>query len=231
MDTRVPAPAIEHARLAVVLATIAISVGGVLLFSMAPWSDWRTGLLLNLVENALLVVFSIRYRDRLIPRLMLFGLAVGVAELPADAWLVDATGTLDYSIGGGPMVWRSPAWMPLAWEMVAVQFGYLGMRLYEWRGGLGLLLTGLIGAVNIPFYEEMALRTHWWRYANCRMLLHTPYYIIVGEFLIAVAIGYMARATRSVRWSRSFAAGLLAGLAILPCYVIAFRAIEGWAWR
>jgi hypothetical protein len=35
----------------------------------------------------------------------------------------------------------------------------------------------------------MAPRTGWWHYANCRMLLHTPYYIILGEFLIAVALG------------------------------------------
>ena len=231
MDTADSLSATERARLAVILATIAISVGGVVLFSLVPWSDWRTGLLLNLVENAILVAFSIRYRDRLMPHLMLFGFAVGLAELPADAWLVQATGTLDYSIGGGPTIWRSPAWMPLAWGMVAVQFGYLGMRLYEWRKGWGLLLAGAIGAVNIPFYEEMALRTHWWRYADCRMLLHTPYYIIVGEFLIAVAIGSLARSTRSGRWSRSLAAGVLAGLAILPCYVVAFRATEGWTWR
>jgi hypothetical protein len=227
MVSRDSSPAIERARLAVVLTTIAISVGGVLLFSMAPWSDWRTGLLLNLIENALLIAFSLRYRDRLIPHLMLFGLAVGVAELPADAWLVASTGTLDYSIGGGPMIWRSPAWMPLAWEMVAVQLGYLGMRLREWRGWRGLLLTGLIGAVNIPFYEEMARRDRWWRYANCRMLLHTPYYIIVGEFLIAVAIGLLARSTRSGRWSRSLAAGVLAGLATFPCYAVGFWAAEG----
>ena len=141
---------------------------------------------------------------------------------------MDATGTLDYTIGGGPTLWRSPTWMPLAWEMVAVQFGYLGMRLYEWRGGWGLLLAGAIGAVNIPFYEEMALRTHWWRYADCRMLLHTPYYIIVGEFLIVVAIGYLARWTRSGRWSRSLTAGVLAGLAILPCYAVGYWAVEGW---
>ena len=113
MGTRVPAPAIEHARLVVILATIAISVGGVVLFAGVPGSDWRTGLALNLIENALLVAFSLRLSDRLIPQLMLFGLAVGVAELPADAWLVASTGTLDYSIGGGPMIWRSPAWMPL----------------------------------------------------------------------------------------------------------------------
>ncbi len=35
---------IERARLAVVLTTVAISVGGVVLFSLVPRSDWRTGL-------------------------------------------------------------------------------------------------------------------------------------------------------------------------------------------
>ena len=89
MDPQTPSAATERARLAVVLTTVAISVGGVVLFSLVPWSDWRTGLLLNLVENAILVAFSIRYRDRLIPHLMLFGFAVGLAELPADAWLVE----------------------------------------------------------------------------------------------------------------------------------------------
>jgi hypothetical protein len=29
------------------------------------------------------------------------------------------------------MIWRSPLWMPLAWEVVAVQFGYIGLRLWE----------------------------------------------------------------------------------------------------
>jgi hypothetical protein len=128
MDSHVPSPATERARLAVILTTITISVVGVIAFSFAPWSDWRTGLLLNLMENSILIAFSIRCRDRLIPHLILFGLAGGITELLADAWLVDATGTLDYSLGGGPMIWRSPAWMPLAWEMVAVQFGYIGIR-------------------------------------------------------------------------------------------------------
>ncbi len=228
MDPQTPTAATERARLAVILTTVAISVGGVVLFSLVPWSDWRTGLLLNLVENAILVAFSIRYKDRLIPHLMLFGFAVGLAELPADAWLVQATGTLDDSIGGGPTIWRSPAWMPLAWQMVAVQFGYLGMRLYEWRKGWGLLLAGAIGAVNIPFYEEMALRTQWWRYANCRMLLHTPYYIVVGEFLIVVAFGYLAGWTRSGRWWQSLTVGVLAGLVIFPCYALGYWVIEGW---
>jgi Domain of unknown function (DUF6989) len=99
-------------------------------------------------------------RDLLLARFVLFGLAVGFAELPADAWLVDYTRTLDYSIGGGQMIWRSPLWMPLAWEVVAVQFGYIGLRLWERFGWAGLLMIGLLGAINIPFYEEMARRIH-----------------------------------------------------------------------
>jgi hypothetical protein len=45
------------------------------------------------------------------------GVVVGFTELAADAWLV--------------VIWRSPLWMPLAWEVVAVQFGYVGLRLWE----------------------------------------------------------------------------------------------------
>ena len=116
-------PALEHGRLRVVIATIVINVVAVSLLTFAPWSDWRTGAALNIVDNCLLVGFTIVRRDALLARFLLFGLVVGLAELPADAWLVDYTRTLDYSIGGGPMIWRSPVWMPQAWEVVAVQFG------------------------------------------------------------------------------------------------------------
>ena len=115
--------ALERGRLRVVIATIVINVVAVSLLTFAPWSDWRTGAALNIVDNCLLVGFTIVRRDALLARFLLFGLVVGLAELLADAWLVDYTRTLDYSIGGGPMIWRSPVWMPLAWEVVAVQFG------------------------------------------------------------------------------------------------------------
>ncbi len=147
---------LERGRLGVVLATIVINVVAVSLLAFAPWSDWRTGAALNVIDNCLLVGFTLVRRDALLGRFLLFGIVVGFCELPADAWLVDYTGTLDYSIGGGPMIWRSPLWMPLAWEVVAVQFGYIGLRLWERFGKIGLLMIGLLGAINIPFYEEMA---------------------------------------------------------------------------
>src|SRR5262245_11478279 len=103
---------LETPRLCIVGATIIINIVAVALLTFAPWSDWRTGLALNLFDNALLLAFVLRHRDLFLARLMVFGLAVGFAELPADAWLVDYTRTLDYSVGCGPMLWCSPIWMP-----------------------------------------------------------------------------------------------------------------------
>jgi hypothetical protein len=213
---------LERERLLVVIATVVINVLAVSLLTFAPWSDWRTGAALNFVDNCLLVGFALVRRDALLGRFLLFGLAVGFAELPADAWLVDYTRTLDYSIGGGPMIWRSPLWMPLAWEVVAVQFGYIGLRLWESFGKLGLLMIGLFGAINIPFYEEMARRIHWWQYGGCRMISFTPWYIILGEFGIALVFALLARNLRRSSWSMAIVSGVIGGLSIFACYAIAF---------
>ncbi len=213
---------LERGRLRVVLATIAINIVAVSLLAFAPWSDWRTGAALNLIDNCLLVGFAIVRRDVLLARFLVFGLAVGITELPADAWLVDYTRTLDYSVGGGPMIWRSPLWMPLAWEVVAVQFGYIGLRLWERFGRAGLVLIALLGAVNIPFYEEMARKIYWWQYSGCRMLSFTPWYIILGEFGIALVLALLARTLRSGSWRVALVAGITGGAAIFVCYVVAF---------
>jgi hypothetical protein len=213
---------LERARLRVVLATVVINVVAVALLVFVPWSNWRTGLALNLFDNFLLLSFVFLRRDILIARLLMFGLAVGFAELPADAWLVRHTHTLDYSVGGGPMLWYSPIWMPLAWQVVAVQFGYLGLRLRERFGGAGLLIIGALGAVNIPYYEEMARRIHWWTYSGCRMISFTPYYIVLGEFGIAVAFALLALQLRHATRAQAVLLGLTGGVAIFICYALAY---------
>jgi hypothetical protein len=164
----------------------------------------------------------------LLARFLVFGVVVGFTELAADAWLVDYTRTLDYSIGGGPMLWRSPIWMPLAWEVVAVQFGYVGLRLLERFGNAGLLIVGVIGAVNIPFYEEMARRIHWWQYNGCRMLSFTPWYIILGEFGIALVFALLARTLRRSSWPIAILTGAVGGVAIFVCYATAFLITDVW---
>jgi len=213
---------LERGRLYVVIATIVVNVLAVSLLTFAPWSDWRTGAALNLVDNCLLVGFTVVRRDALLARFLLFGVVVGLTELAADAWLVDYTRTLDYSIGGGPMIWRSPLWMPLAWEVVAVQFGYIGLRLWERFGKTGLLMIGLLGAINIPFYEEMARRIHWWQYSGCRMISYTPWYIIVGEFGIALVFALLARTLRRDSCRVAVVAGVAGGASIFVCYGVAF---------
>jgi hypothetical protein len=213
---------LECERLCIVIATIVVNVAAVSLLTVVPWSDWRTGAALNIVDNCLLVGFALVRQDALLGRFLLFGIVVGFAELPADAWLVDYTHTLDYSIGGGPVIWRSPLWMPFAWEVVAVQFGYIGLRLWERFGKVGLLMIGLVGAINIPFYEEMARRIHWWQYGDCRMISFTPWYIILGEFGIALAFALLARTLRRRSWRKAVVAGIGGGFSIVVCYALAF---------
>lgn len=217
-----PIDPLESRRLRVVLATIVVNVAAVALLTFAPWSDWKTGLALNLFDNALLIGFVVLYRDALLARLIMFGLATGLAELAADAWLVGHTRTLDYSIGGGPMWWRSPVWMPLAWEIVAVQFACLGLWLRDRFGGAGLAAIGVLGAINIPYYEEMAKRIHWWQYSGCRMISNTPHYIILGEFGIAIALTLLAKSLRHGSAAKTLWLGAAGGAAIFICYALAY---------
>ena len=222
-----PDPHLERDRLRIVLATVAVSVVGMIISSFIPGSDWRTAVAINLIDNMLLVAHIVRRRDTFMLHLIAFGVVLGFVELFADAWLVDVTRSLDYSPGGGAFIWRSPFWMPFAWEVVAVQFAYIGVRLVERFGAVGVVLSGLIGAVNIPFYEEMALHTNWWVYRGAHMLSHTPYYIIVGEFVIAIAIALTARQVRREILSRTLLSGAVAGASIFAAYGAAWWLIDG----
>ena len=46
---------LERGRLCVVLATVVINVVAVSLLTFAPWSDWRTGAALDIVDNCLFI--------------------------------------------------------------------------------------------------------------------------------------------------------------------------------
>jgi hypothetical protein len=220
-------PPHDLARLKMVFATILINIAAVGLLAFAPWSDWKTGLALNLFDNILLLGVVIGRRDRFLARLLVFGLATGFAELAADAWLVDHTRTLDYSVGGGPMIWRSPLWMPIAWEIAAVQFGFLGTWLWEHFGSAGLGIIALLGATNIPYYEGMARKIHWWTYTGCRMIGPVPWYIMAGEAAIALGMAVLARPLRSGGFAKAVFFGVLGGLVIFISYGVAWYGIDG----
>jgi len=224
---KMPNDPLELRRLKVVGTTIVINIVAVALLALAPWSDWKTGLALNLLDNIVLAVFVVYRADAYLGRLMLFGVVVGFVELFADAWLVGYTRTLDYSIGGGPMLWKSPIWMPFAWEVVVVQFGCLGLWLRDRFSSAGLVMIGLLGAINIPYYEEMAKRIHWWQYSGCRMISNTPYYIILGELGIAVAIALLAKPVRRGSSMTAVVAGVAGGVSIFLAYALAYALTDG----
>src|SRR3982751_6670822 len=90
-----PIDPLEMRRLKIVGATIVINIVMVGLSTLAPWSDWKTGLALNLLDNLLLLGFVVHRADAFLARLIVFGLVVGLGELCADAWLVVHTRTLD----------------------------------------------------------------------------------------------------------------------------------------
>lgn len=50
-----PTEATDQGRLRIVLATIALNIVTVGLLTLAPWSNWRTGLGLKLLANLLLL--------------------------------------------------------------------------------------------------------------------------------------------------------------------------------
>jgi hypothetical protein len=188
----------------------------------------RSALLLNLANLLLLGVYLGRTRDAPLLRLLLFGLAFGLVELLADALCVRITKTLDYSPARSWMLFESPYWMPTAWAVVAVQTGYLGALALSRLGWVrGLLLSALIGSIQIPLYEELAYGSHWWRYQNCRMLGHTPLYIILAESLIVAGIAPLAKiALERPGWKLALALGVVGGIVTVIAGMIGYGICE-----
>ena len=111
----VPDDPLERARLRTVLATIALSLVTVTVLRDRPWSDGRTAAALSVASLGVFGAHVTFHRDRVMARLLVFGLCFGVVELAADALCVRYTRTLDYSVAHSPMLGLSPLWMPTAW--------------------------------------------------------------------------------------------------------------------
>ncbi len=159
----------------------------------------------------------------LLLRLLAFGLVAGACELFTDYSGEVVAHSLSYP-PGEPMLWASPVYMPISWMVVLTQIGYLAWRLDTLAPSpprwLTMALVGLWGALNIPFYEEMAYHAGWWSYAHAPSLGHTPYYVLLFEGLIALALPPLLAGIER----RSLRATLLRGLALgvwIPCAALA----------
>jgi hypothetical protein len=54
------------------------------------------------------------------------------------------------------------------------------------------------------------------------MISFTPWYIILGEFGIALILALLARTLRRGSWRTAIVGGFAGGLSIFVCYAIAF---------
>ena len=216
-------------RLRAAWFSAACSVGFALACSRWAGSDGRTAVALNLVNLLWFGLYAARSGDRAIRMLLLSAAAFGLVELLADFLCVRGTRTLDYAVARSAMVGESPWWMPFSWAVVAVQVGIPGDAAIRRCGWVrGALLTGLLGATVIPLYEEAAWGAHWWRYQHCRMVGHTPVYIVVAEAVIGAGLALLGHLSLRTRGSarRAILHGALAGLVTILGGVLGWGLVE-----
>ncbi|HEX8823444.1 MAG TPA: hypothetical protein VF794_26190 [Archangium sp.] len=187
-------------------------------FQMGP----KAAFVLTPALAASFVVYAVRTRDGFVARMILFGLVVGFGELPADYFGVAVNKTLVYP-QAEPLIWVSPAYMPLSWMVMMLQLGTVANWLTsKW----GLLKTtaalAVLGGLNIPLYETLAHRAGWWSYRNTPMLFGvTPYYVILAEVLLSLALPLVVSHVAQARGPKVVALGVAQSVWLLLTGVFA----------
>ena len=214
----------DRARVGVALISTVFTAGFAFVCSRRAESGGGSAAILDGLNLALFVGFSWWCRDQAMWKMLSAAVAFGLTELLADFLCVRCTGTLDYSTARSAMIWESPWWMPLSWAVVAVQVGVGGDAAIQRFGVVrGALLTGLLGAILIPFYERMAWGANWWRYRNCLLVGHAPVYIVVAEAIIGVGLAILGHLVLRIGSLRAaFPFGAAAGM------VTIFGGVVGW---
>ena len=159
----------------------------------------------------------------LVGRLLLAGFVAGICELFTDASGQSVAHSLIYP-AHEPMLWASPLYMPLSWMVILTHLGYIAWRL---RALLGLrkaaLIGGILGAIQIPIYEELAYYGGWWQYKPTHLMLgHTPLYVLLFEGLIVAALPLLYDRIERRSWSHVALIGIIVG-AWMP-----FAALFSW---
>lgn len=190
--------------------------------SVTKW--WYVGFV-ELFLSFLLLTLLIRVRSvrPLLGRLMLAGLIAGFCELFTDASGQQVVHSLIYPPGEWT-IWASPIYMPLTWMVTLTYLGYLSWRLralLDWR--MATLLCGLIGAIEIPLFEEMSYYGGWWRYAPVHLMAgHTPLYVSLFEGLVVAALPLLFYRIERRSWLQVAAVGVIIGA------WIAIAALAAW---
>ncbi len=180
--------------------------------SVTKW--WYVGTI-DLFLSALLLIMVISGRTMrpLLGRLMLVGLIAGICELFADASGQYVVHSLIYPTRE-LTIWTSPIYMPLSWLVTLTYLGYISWRLRAllgWR--IAILLCGLLGAIDIPFFEEISYHGGWWRYVPTHLMLsHTPAYVALFEGLVVAALPLLFDRLERRSWIETVALGVVIGI-------------------
>lgn len=180
--------------------------------SVTKW--WYVGSI-DLFLSALLLALLTGGRAvrPLLGRLMLGGLVAGICELFTDASGQQVVHSLIYPPGEWT-IWASPIYMPLSWMVTLTYLGYLGWRmraLLGWR--FAILLCGLVGAIDIPLFEEISYFGGWWRYVPTHLMLgHTPAYVSLFEGLVVAVLPLLYDRIERRTWLETIAIGIIIGI-------------------
>jgi hypothetical protein len=212
----------DRQRFTFVAATMGLSLAGSAV-SAAIAGGWISATVLNVAIDALILWYIVTRKDGVLGRLALMGIAGGLIELCfADPWAV-GSGTLVYE-RGGPFIIDSPLYMPLGWTYVLLQIGYISWWVWQQKGlAASIAVAAVLGGTNIPVYEMLARAARWWYYQDVPMVLGAPYYVILGEALIGLALPFIVRPIERMHPIWSLGLGVVLGLWTWASAVIAFR--------
>jgi hypothetical protein len=163
---------------------------------------------------ALFVAHAVLRRDGLIARLLLAGLAGAVMNLVND-WYCVRTGSIHYS-PGGPFVLFSPFYVLLLFVGGTVQLGYASHLIDSRRGPVAAaLLTAVLGALYVPFYDYLARAGDLWTYRSDVLLLGVvPRYIVVTEVMLCVSLSLLLGPLDRRHWAWAVPLGLVFGAVV-----------------
>lgn len=205
-----------------IISTMVVTIGVALLSARFDWG-YPSAFWLATGMYGAIATFAVWSDDAFLKKMLLFGIAAGLTELLADAWLVNGIKSLVYP-AEELKIWASPNYMPFAWAVVLIQVGYLGWLYAQHHSMLKAMgISFLIGMSFIPMFETCAKFAGWWYYHPCPMILNTPVYIIVGEGLITLVLPLIYSKEMKETYLFSAMAGILQGLWIFVSYFLAYQ--------
>jgi hypothetical protein len=191
-----------------------------LVFCSLYFHGWISASIWGYGFTAVYVIYAFWAKDKILWRILFFGVCTGFAELLADHWLVAVYNELVYP--QEPMLVSSPLHMPFSWTVVLTQLAII-IRMLKKHFNMvtTMLIMMIMGACLIPFYEYLAIGSKWWYYQNTPMFLGiVPYSIIIAEGLLMMPLPLIIMKSEKIKISYIPLLGLFEGFVMWISVII-----------